>query len=276
MPPIDLEYVSRRIEQFLRKYLARSSAHGYVLGVSGGIDSAVVLALLVRALGPSKVVALIMPDPEVTPREDLEDALSLVESYGVEHYVIEIDRVVKAFAETLPFFDPSHNLATGNLRARVRMCMLYYYANRFNMLVAGTSDKSEILLGYFTKYGDGGADVLPLGDLYKTYVRQLGAWLGIPKRIVEKPSRPGLWPGHLAEEELGAKYEVIDAILYRYVELLMDVDEIAQEIGVDRKLVESIVRRIHLNEHKRKMPPIPRVSRWCVYHDWRMPVELEV
>ena len=241
--------------------------------MSGGIDSSVTAALLVEAVGANKVFALIMPDPRTTPREDVEDAKSLARDLGLEFVEIDISRAVDTIASSAPFVDFSNNIAIGNLRARVRMVLLYLYANTFNYLVCGTGDKSELLLGYFTKYGDGGVDVLPIGDVYKTQVRELGKRLGLPKRIVEKPSSPRLWPGHMAEQELGYTYDVIDAVLYRYVDLSMSVEEIVDDTGLPRETVLSIVRRVHRNEHKRRTPPIPRVSKWCLFTDWSHPLE---
>ncbi len=272
-PPLDYEYAITRIVQFIRDYFSRSGARLAVIGLSGGIDSSVTLVLTVKALGRDRVKALVMPDSSVTPREDVEDAIELAEMLGVQYYVIDIKPIVESYATIVPFFDWGHRIATGNLRARIRMNLLYYYANRFKGLVVGTGDKSELLLGYFTRYGDGGADILPIGDVYKTQVREMGRRLGVPERIVRKPSSPRLWPGHLAEEELGLKYDVIDAVLYRYVDLGMSISEIVEDTGLSEEVVRAIIKRVHAYEYKRKMPPIPRVSKWSLYHDWRNPIE---
>ena len=270
-PPLDYDYAITRISQFLKDMLTKTDAKGFVMGLSGGVDSSVTLTLAIHALGKDKIKVLIMPDRETTPPEDVDDAISLAESLGVEYTVIDIADIIDAYAKYVPFFDKEHKIATGNLRARIRMSILYYYANKHGLLVMGTGDKSEILLGYFTKYGDGGVDVLPLGDIYKTQVRELGRRLGVPEKILTKPSSPRLWPGQLAEEELGVKYEVIDAILYRYVDLRMNIDDIANELGIDRDIVVSIVKRVHVNEHKRLFPLIPRISTMAITHDWKMP-----
>ncbi|MCD6095129.1 MAG: NAD(+) synthase, partial [Thermoprotei archaeon] len=150
--------------------------------------------------------------------------------------------------------------ANGNLKARIRMCLLYYYANVNNALVIGSSDKSEILIGYFTKYGDGGVDLLPIGDLYKTQVRQLAIGLGVPKKIAYKPSSPRLWPGHMAEDELGLSYEEIDIILYAYHDLGLSEDEIVQRCNVSADKVKRVISMVRNSEHKRKMPPIIRIK----------------
>ncbi len=270
-PPIDYDYVLRRITIFLRDFLAKTGAGGYVVGLSGGVDSSVTVTLLARSVGPGRVHALILPDKASTPRRDVEDAVGLAEELGVGYTLLYINDVLDSFASSLPFYDPGSLIANGNLKARVRMAMLYYYANLKGFLVAGTGDKSEILLGYYTKYGDGGVDLLPIGDLYKTQVRRLALRLGLPERIALKPSSPRLWPGHLAEEELGCSYETIDKVLYHYVDLGMDAAGVSEATGVPLETVRRIIARVHANEHKRLPPVILRLTPQAVGHDWRMP-----
>jgi len=253
---IPYEAAIKYTSEFINKIVEESGARKVVMGLSGGVDSATLLALLVKALGPDRVVALIMPDERVNVKQDTVDALHLAKSYGVEHYYIPIDKVVDAYS-IMPFFSYSDKLATGNLRARIRMNILYYYANRFNALVAGSSDRSEILIGYFTKYGDGAADFLPLGSLYKTQVRRLAVKLGIPEEIARKPSSPGLWPMHYAEEELGLKYEVIDLVLYALVDLNIPPEKVPICTGVEREVVERVVSLHRRSRHKRSVPPVP-------------------
>ena len=132
-------------------------------------------------------------------------------------------------------------------------------ANKYNYIVVGTSDKSELLLGYFTKYGDGGVDILPIGCLYKTQVRALGKYLGIPGRIIAKPSSPRLWPGHLAEEELGFKYEDVDPVLYALFDLKLPIEETVYKTGKSIEFVKKIYEIVQKNEHKRKTPPVPSI-----------------
>ncbi|RLE52976.1 MAG: NAD(+) synthetase, partial [Candidatus Methanomethylicota archaeon] len=211
--PVVVDVISR----FLRQHLSPPIS-GVVVGLSGGLDSTVTAYLCVNALGSESVLGLIMPDPEVTPKQDVDDAILVAERLGIKYYLIDISRIIKAFSNSIPNFSFEAKVPVGNLRARVRMCLLYYYANLEGRMVVGTGDKSELLLGYFTKYGDGGVDVLPIGDLYKTQVRMLGKYLGIPERIIKKPSSPRLWKGHLAEEELGLTYDIIDPILHLLVD----------------------------------------------------------
>jgi len=254
-----VERTISEITDFIQGYIDEASVKGVVVGVSGGIDSSVALALAVKALGKERVTALILPDRRTTPKQDVDDALTLVKLFDVKHYLINIDEIVDAYS-ALPFFDLEDNIATGNLRARIRMNILYYYANRFSHLVLGTGDRSEILIGYFTKYGDGAVDLLPLACLYKTQVRHIAHWLGIPERIIKKPSSPRLWPGHLAEKELGMKYEDIDLILYGLFDLGLTKEELSEITGISTELIERVIALHRRSRHKRSFPPYPRLS----------------
>ncbi len=271
LPKLNHSYVITRIVQFLRWFLDRTGLKGYVVGLSGGVDSSVTATLLVKAVGKDNVIGLIMPDPDVTPSEDVADAKYVAEWLGINYYIIPIDTILNSFRKSIPSFDENHYIAVGNLRARIRALILYYHANRFNMAVAGTGDKSEILLGYYTKYGDGAADILPIGDLYKTQVRELARVLGLPEKIYRKPSSPRLWKGQYAETELGAKYEEIDVVLYLHFEKRLSPLEISRKTGIDLRKVISILRRVYSNEHKRKYPLIPRLSSYAVTHDMYIP-----
>ena len=273
-PPLDYEYAVERITRFLRWAVEKSGTRGVVLGLSGGVDSSTTAALAVKALGAERVHVLLLPDSATTPTEDVKDAEELAESLGVRSVTVEIRGIYESVAKAAAFYDEKASVANGNLRARIRMILLYYYANLNRLLVCGASDKSELLLGYYTKYGDGAADILPLADVYKTQVRVLARRLGLPEKIAGKPSSPRLWPGQMAEAELGASYEEIDPVLYLYVELGKSVDWIVKKTGIAREKVEAIVRRVHANEHKRMPPPIARVSKYSVGKDWVMPWNL--
>ncbi len=256
---IDYEKASETIGGFLRAVLRESGAKGFAIGVSGGVDSSTTLMLAAKYVGSKKVYALVMPDRDTTPKEDIDDALEIIGLAGVEYSIVYINDIVKSYSSTLPFFNPAHNIATGNLRARIRMSILYYYANLKNYLVLGTGDRSELLIGYFTKYGDGGVDVLPLGPLYKTQVRRLGLYLGVPRRIAFKPSSPRLWPGHMAEKELGLRYEDIDRILYGLFDLGLSADDVAEATDLPIETVEKILGMHRRSRHKRALPPIPKL-----------------
>ncbi len=252
---LDYEAVASALSEFTRAIVDRANAEGVVVGVSGGVDSAAVLALMVRSLGNDRVFALLMPDSAVTPPEDIRDARELVERFDVAYKTIDIRPIVDAYLAATGETPDKKSL--GNLRARIRMSLLYLYANMENMLVAGTADRSEILIGYFTKYGDGAVDFLPIGCLYKSQVRMLARHLGVPERIARKPSSPRLWPGQLAEAEIGIPYEEIDLILYGLFDLGMRPDEVVEATGVEPWKVQRVVELHRASEHKRRPPPAP-------------------
>jgi len=252
--PYDL--VLENISGFIRGIVEKTGVRLIVTGLSGGVDSSVLLALLVYSLPRERVVAMIMPDSRSTPREDVEDAVNLAENFGVKYYVVYIDKIIDSYS-IAPFVTIEENLPTGNLRARVRMNLLYYYANKHGGLVVGSSDRSEILIGYFTKYGDGAADLLPLGCLYKTQVRELGRRLGLPEKITSKPSAPRLWRDHTVRGELGYDYDEIDLALYALFDLKLPVDEAIKYTGLKRDLFEKVITMHRSSRHKRTTPPIP-------------------
>jgi NAD+ synthase len=249
---LDLSDVRKKIVSFVKNQVEESQMDGVVLGISGGIDSAVTAYLCVEALGSRRVMGLIMPDLRVTPEEDIVDAKAVASELCLETEEIDIARIHKAFVKGLE----SNRLAEGNLRARIRMALLYYHANLSNRLVAGTGDRSELLLGYFTKYGDGGVDMLPIADLYKTEVRQLGEALGISRRIIAKKSSPRLWSGQLAESEIGLSYDVIDQVFTLIFDRGLDAKTVASRVKLSRAKVEHLLKRYEISEHKRRMPEI--------------------
>ncbi len=253
---IDYEYVVSEICAFIKKQVVEAGLKGAVIGLSGGIDSSTTAFLTVRALGAENVLGLIMPY-RTTPKEDVDDARKVAEILGIKYVMIDISEIRDTYARVIPDFDESDKVSAGNLLPRIRMMLLYYYANKYRRIVVGTGDRSEILIGYFTKYGDGGVDILPIGSLYKTQVRKLGQYLGVPESIVKKPSSPRLWPGHLAEEELGLRYEEIDLILHALFDLGLDIDETVRATGLSRDKVVKVVEMYERSRHKRKMPPTP-------------------
>lgn len=251
---LDYAKVEREILLFIRSTVSDAGAKGAVIGLSGGIDSSVVGALLVRALGKEKVVGILMPASH-TPKEDTEDALTLANSWGIKIHEVSIDQVFAAFEKSLPR-ERDAKIAYANVKARIRMIINYYFANAHGMLVAGTGDRSEDLIGFFSKFGDGGVDFLPIAHLYKTQVRELGAHLGLPTPVVEKPSSPQLWPGHRALDEIPIDYVRLDPVLVGLFDQKLSPKDVARKTGVDLKVVEDVVRRHRNSAHKRAYPPM--------------------
>lgn len=249
---INISYVDvvDSIGRYIMSKIYESGLDTIVIGLSGGLDSSVLLVLIAELIPRDKIVALIMPDSRVTPIEDVEDAVDLARSYGVSYHVFNIDKIIDSY-KVASFFELEDELATGNLRARVRMTLLYYYANKYKALVAGSSDRSEILIGYFTKYGDGAADLYPISCLYKTQTRELGRRLGLPSRIINKPSAPRLWRDHIAEKELGLKYDEIDLALYALFDLNLGPIDAAEATGLSIDLIEKILNMHRKSRHKR-------------------------
>ncbi|MEM3026845.1 MAG: NAD(+) synthase, partial [Thermoproteota archaeon] len=205
------------------------------------------------ALGRDRTRLYLLPS-SVTPSEDMEDAMSIVEKLEIPDgnwRVISIDEIVEAFERKL---GQMSRVGRGNIMARIRMTILYHEAAANNGLVIGSGDKSEYLSGYFTKHGDGGADVLPLVGLYKTHVRQLAEYLKIPERIWVKPPSPALWPGQTAEEELGVDYATLDTVLYLRFDKKLSEEAINRVSGIPLETVERILERVRLTKHKRRLP----------------------
>jgi len=251
--------IVEKIEQFIFNKFNNSGLKGGVVAVSGGIDSAVTLLLTVRALGSKRVRAITMPERDITPKSDIDDVMLLTGMCDITCDVVEITPVLRVMRSSLPLYDSSDLVPSGNIKARIRMTILYHYANTLKHLVVGSSNKTELLMGYFTKYGDGGVDIMPLADLNKTQVRQLASYLKIPRNIIEKTPTAGLWPGQSDEEELGIKYEILDLILYAW-EKDNEINEIADNLRIEPSIVEVVLDRIRINEHKRRLPLILRLS----------------
>ena len=241
------------IVEFIRDRVEAAGAEGAVLGLSGGLDSATVAFLAARALGPDRVLALLLPEAGVTPSKDVEDARKVASTLKIEVEEIDISQVLRGYFAVLPA-EEAPAVVNGNLKARVRMTILYWHANLLHRLVLGTGNRTEIMLGYSTKFGDGAADLLPIAALYKSEVRDLARSLGVPDRILEKAPTAGLWPGQTDEEELGITYEDADAIL-RGLEEGRSRHDLAAEFGGDN--LGLIMRRIEGGRHKRELAPTP-------------------
>jgi NAD+ synthase len=249
------EKVVDRIVNFIRDYVKSSKVEGVVVGISGGVDSATTAFLCVRAIGNERVLGLIMPEKGVTREEDIEDALEVCKILGIKYKYVEINPMVEAFLNNL---EDGTDIAKANVRPRIRMIINYFYANSLNYLVAGTGNKSELMTGYYTKYGDGGVDFLPIGDLYKTEVWELAKFLGVPERIVKKTPSAGLWVGQTDEGEMGITYVKLDTIL-KALEMGYKPEEIPKMFDVSEDEVRRVLEMVERSRHKREMPPIVKV-----------------
>ena len=258
-------HAEEAIHRFLRAHADEAGRAGYVLGLSGGIDSALAARLAVDSVGPDHVTGVLLPDAQFSSAL-ANETREYAESLGVEALSLSIDESEEALRRVLP--DVSDRVAWGNVKARLRMIILYAVAAQRQRLVLGTGNKSELLLGYFTKYGDGGADVLPLGDLYKTQVRELARHLGLPQAVLERAPTAGLWEGQTDEAELGLPYEQLDRVLVG-LERLYTEAEIMEKTGFSESVVREVVERVNRNRHKRRLPPIPKLSLRTVGIDWR-------
>jgi NAD+ synthase len=267
---IDFSETQKRICRFIKEYVENAGAKGIVLGLSGGIDSGTIAALSSLAIGGENVLGLMLPEKENFSQKDIDDAKGVAEQFHLKTQVSDMSDAVNGLYRAIPVFDQSDRLSKGNVKARTRMIYLYYYANKQNRIVCGSSDKSETMMGYFTKWGDAAADVSPIMDLYKTQVRKLAIHLGIPKELALKPSTPALWPNQTAESELGIKYETLDLILYG-LERFMAIEDIAEQLGVEKVLVNYVKSRWLANEHKRRMPIAPKIGYRTVGNDFRLP-----
>ena len=267
---LDLPEVEKRIKRFIKEYVENAGAEGIVLGLSGGIDSATTAAISSLAIGGTRVTGLMLPEKETYNTKDIDDAKFVAEKFGLKTQICDITPVLDGFYKTIPIFDQADKLCKGNVKARTRMIYLYYYANKLNKIVCGSSDKSETMMGYFTKWGDVAADISPLMDLYKTQVRKFAEHMGIPPELAAKPSTPALWPNQLAETELGIKYETLDLILYG-LERFMTTEEIVQQLNVKKPLIEKVKSRWLAVEHKRRLPLAPKVEYRTVGTDFRLP-----
>ncbi|MFC4542576.1 NAD+ synthase [Halosolutus amylolyticus] len=268
-----LEGVRRSIRSAIRETVSDANATGVVVPMSGGIDSTVTTVLAVEALGSDRVLGLGLPCHKADGT-GVSDARTIADGLGIEFELIQLRPLLESFEEiAASHLEPAasaddgsrdrpneRNYAIGNLVARLRMCCAYYAANRQSRLVLGTANRSELLLGYFTKYGDGAADAYPIGDLYKTEVRALAKRLGVPRRIVSKEPSAGFWADQTDASELGASYDVIDPLLRRLVDEGTSIDEAADAVGIDRETARDVVALSAATEHKRAVPPTPGIT----------------
>ena len=249
----DYEKPRKIIVEFIREYVERTRVEGVVIGLSGGIDSSLVASLACEAINPERVLGIMLPVDAEKDKQNVSDARNLVESLGMKHDLFELKDAVSAYSSL-----SLDKVALGNLTARLRMVTWYARANQENRLVLGTSNKSELMVGYFTKYGDGGTDMLPIGELYKANVWDLSTHIGLPETLVKKAPSAGLWPGQTDEDEMGVTYQELDSILFLHIERGFGVQEII-DWGIDKKRVQRVMNMMHQSEHKRKLLPRPNI-----------------
>lgn len=269
LPPLEPSLVADVLVRFLREEISKFGFRKGVLGISGGIDSAVSAALAARALGPENVTGLLLPYKTSSPDSE-RLGRELCKQFQIPMERVDITPMVDGYlsAAKISVERPSDRLRCGNVMARARMVVVFDYSARDSSLVIGTSDKTEMLLGYTTWYGDSASAINPLGDLYKTQVYALARHLGVPAEICNRRPSPDLWPGQTAEGEMGILYDEVDALLHDMVDRRMNEEELCLR-GHRRDLVQSMAKRMCANQYKRRTPVIAKVSARTVNLDFR-------
>lgn len=253
---LNLKEVHNELIEFLRENFKKAGFSKAVLGLSGGIDSALVAYLLRDALGKENVLAIMMPYKSSNP-DSLNHAKLVIEDLKINSKTIEITDMIDAYFKNEK---EASSLRMGNKMARERMSILFDYSSKENALVVGTSNKTEIYLGYSTQFGDSACALNPIGDLYKTNIWDLSRYLKIPNELIEKKPSADLWEGQTDEQEMGLTYKEADQVLYRMLEENKTVEEVLGE-GFNKDLVDNIVRRMNRSEYKRRMPLIAKIKR---------------
>lgn len=260
---IDTNLVRKILTGFIHSEVTRAGFSRALIGLSGGIDSALSCCLAAEALGAQNVLAVRMPYRTSSP-ESLEHAQSIIDALGVQSITIPITDMVEPLLQRDP---QMNNVRRGNIMARTRMIVLYDQSEAWRGLVIGTGNKTEIMLGYTTLYGDSACAINPIGDLYKAQVRQLSAEIGVPPVIVQKPPTADLWNGQTDEGELGFTYDDADRLLYLLVDLRYSPDECCAA-GFEEKFVHAVVERVRRNQFKRILPPIAKLGSRTVGYDF--------
>jgi NAD+ synthase len=252
MRKLDYKKLANDIQNWIKNYVMSANAEFVVVGLSGGIDSAVTAALCSNALGKENVIGLSLPCESIS--QDLEDAKLIAKVLGIDFKIIDLTSVYNKFLEVMEPIVKTNRMASANLKSRLRMITLYFHGqSKGNCLVAGTGNRAELAIGYFTKYGDGAVDFEPLGMLYKKEVREIARILKIPEEIILKSPSPGLWVGQTDEGEIGLLYDTIDEILYRF-DYNLDFN------GLNKEDIEKVRKMRKTAEHKLKMPPMYEIK----------------
>ncbi len=248
---------------FIHSEITRAGFSRAVIGLSGGIDSALSCVLAAEALAPENVLAVRMPY-KTSSIDSLEDAQRVISKTGVQSLTVPVTEMVDPLFERFP---EANAMRRGNIMARARMIVLYDQSEAFGGLVVGTGNKTEILLGYSTLYGDSACAINPIGDLYKTQVRQLSTALGVPDEVISKAPSADLWAGQTDEDELGFTYEDVDKLLYLIVDERYSPAECV-DAGFPQEFVQKVITRIRRNQFKRILPPIAKLSNRTIGYDF--------
>ncbi|MEN6572582.1 MAG: NAD+ synthase [Anaerolineaceae bacterium] len=260
---IDTELTKKILTGFIQTEITRAGFSRAVIGLSGGLDSALSCFLAAEALGAQNVLALRMPY-KTSSQDSLDDAQQVIDALGVPSLTIEITEMVDPLFKRFPEMS---NRRKGNIMARERMIVLFDQSEEFKGLVVGTGNKTEILLGYSTWYGDAACSLNPLGDLYKAQVRQLAQSMSVPQSILKKAPSADLWQGQTDEGELGFTYDQADRLLYLLIDERYTPEECV-EAGFDETFVRQVIQRVRRNQFKRVLPPIAKVSNRTVGYDF--------
>ncbi len=252
MRKLDYNDITEKLISWIKDYAQSANAKGFVIGISGGIDSAVTAGLCVRAVGKENVIGIGLPCESIS--QDLEDGKLVADSLGIKFYITDLTSTYKELLKVLPSEIKANKLSMANIKPRLRMTTLYYLGQSMGCLVGGTGNRPEIAIGYFTKYGDGGVDIEPIGDLYKCEVRAVAKVLGIPDKIIDRAPSAGLWEGQTDEGELGISYDEIDEILYR-------IDNFHELSDLNQDNVQKVVKMMKNAEHKLSMPPSCKINK---------------
>ena len=263
---LDLAQTEKILVDFVKEEVTKSGFKKVVLGLSGGIDSAIVAFIAAKALGPENVLGIMMPY-KTSSKESIEHAKLVVEKLGIRSKLREITPMVESYFN---LEEGISNLRKGNKMARERMSILFDYSAKEQALVLGTSNKTEILLGYSTQFGDSASALNPIGDLYKTQIWEISRYMGVPVELIDKKPSADLWEGQTDESELGFSYLMADKILYEMVDERKNLEELL-DLGFDKEILDKILKKIKFSQYKRKLPIMLKLSKRTMDKEFRYP-----
>jgi NAD+ synthase len=261
---LNYKLVTEILVNFIKEETEKIGLRNVVVGVSGGIDSALSALLAVKALGKDRVFGYVLPF-KTSSKESVEDAYLFANHFDIKLNLIDITPFTEPFIDTL---DVDSKLRKGNVMARMRMVTLFDMSSKHKAIVLGTSNKTELLLGYGTWYGDLASSINPIGDLYKTQVWDLSKYLGIPQKLIDKKPTADLWQGQTDEDELGFSYDEVDRLLYHMIDERRSVDELVK-LGFNQSFISNVAERIRKNQFKRQLPVIAKISHRTIDRDFR-------